>query len=182
MNKKELRKIAKERRDQLTREQVVEYTEAILKKLLNHPWYLGCNTLFTYVSIGNEVGTHALIESAFSAGKRVCVPRVNPGEDMVAVPIRSIAVDLKMGFYNIPKPRKELQPVSEKLVDLVIVPGLLFDRDGYRIGYGGGYYDKYLQRLPASGRTIGLAFRTQIVDLLPREAYDQKVMHVITED
>lgn len=152
-----------------------------MDRLLHHPWYLECSTLFVYVSIENEVQTHDLIEAALKDGKQVCVPRVVPGEGMAAVPIRSVADDLKMGFHNIPEPVQQLKPISEKLVDLVVVPGLLFDREGYRIGYGGGYYDRYLQLLPQNSKTIGVVFHQLLVDRIPHEEYDRRVMLVITE-
>jgi 5-formyltetrahydrofolate cyclo-ligase len=181
MNKKELRENALRIRNGFTKQQVSDSSYEIVSKLLNHPWYRECRTLFTYVSMDNEVQTHSLIEEAISDGKRVCVPRVVPKEHMVAVPIRNLADDLKKGFFNVLEPMAQLQPVSHQEIDLVIVPGLVYDREGYRIGYGGGYYDKYLEIIPSRCHTVGLAFHTLITDRIQREAHDKKVMLVITE-
>lgn len=181
MNKKEIRENALRIRNGFTRQQVSDSSEQILEKLFSHPWYGDCRTLFTYVSMDSEVQTCKLIERALSDGKRVCVPRVVPRQHMVAVPIRNLNSDLEKGYYNVLEPIAELPPVTQDKVDLVIVPGLVFDREGYRIGYGGGYYDKYLRILSPHCRTIGLAFHALTTDWIPREAHDQKVMLVITE-
>ncbi len=181
MNKRELRENALRIRNEFTRQQVSAASEEIIHQLLNHPWYKECSTLFTYVSMDNEVQTHSLILKAISDGKRVCVPRVVPRHYMVAVPIRNLTDDLKKGFFDVLEPIEQLPPISSDDVDLVIVPGLVFDREGYRVGYGGGYYDKYLEAIPAHCRTIGLAFHTLITDRIPRQAHDKKVMLVITE-
>lgn len=181
MNKKELRENAFRIRSGFTRQQISDSSEEIIHKLLSHPWYRECSTLFTYVSMDNEVQTFKLIKKAIGDGKRVCVPRVVPKQHMLAVPIRDLAGDLKKGFFGVLEPIAQLPPVSHLEVDLVIVPGFVFDREGYRIGYGGGYYDKYLGIIPSHCRTIGLAFHTLLTDKIPREAHDKKVMLVITE-
>lgn len=181
MSKKELRENALKIRNGFTRRQVSESSERIILKLLDHPWYRDCGTLFTYVSMEKEVETHRLIEKAISDGKRVCVPRVVPKQHMLAVPITNPAADLEKGFFGVLEPVAQLQPVPQQEIDLVIVPGIAFDREGYRIGYGGGYYDKYLKTLPSRCRTIGLVFHAMLAEKVPREAHDKKVMLVITE-
>lgn len=182
MTKKEIRRKAKELRDSIDKETVIRLSEVIQNKVCNHPWFERSNTVFVYVSAGNEVRTFEIIEKAVNTGKRVCVPRVVPGVKMEAVPISNIDQDLQMGFFNIMEPKQHLLPVDEKEIDLVIVPGLVFDRNGYRIGYGGGYYDKYLARIAEHCRTIGIAFDFQVVNELPVEEHDMKVMAVITEN
>jgi len=182
MMKKEMRRAAMEKRNLMSAEQVSERSGMILRKLFSHPWFIGSHTVFTYVSMNNEAGTDALIKKALEDGRRVCVPRVIPGAEMVAVPIRNPEEDLETGFFNCREPKKHLPHIHENEIDLIIVPGLVFDRCGYRIGYGGGYYDKYLRNIPPGCRTIGLAFSSQITDRLPREEHDVPVMLVITED
>lgn len=181
MTKKELRRTAKEKRDALSPEQVSRFSADILQKLLAHPWYNQSHTIFTYVSMGNEVQTHKLIMKALDDGKRVCVPKVTPGEFMTAIRINSMTAELERGFFEVLEPINGLTAVSEREIDLVIVPGLLFDRKGYRIGYGGGYYDKYLNKITADCKTIGLTFSSQIVHSLPHEEHDMRVMLVLTE-
>jgi len=181
MNKKELRENALRIRNGFTGQQILVSSEEMIQKLIEHTWYRECSTLFTYVSMDREVQTRKLIEKGIRDGKRVCVPRVVPRQQMLAVPITNPAVELEKGFYGVLEPIAQLPSVSPQEVDLVIVPGLIFDREGYRIGYGGGYYDKYLENLPSHCRTVGLAFHTLITDRIPREAHDKKVMLVITE-
>lgn len=180
MNKKELRENALHMRAGFTGDEVSAMSDEIIHKLLNHSWYRECSTLFTYVSMDNEVKTHQLIDKAISDGKRVCVPRVVPRQHMLAVPVKNPRDDLKKGYFGVLEPAAALPAVSEKEIDLILVPGLVFDRQGYRVGYGGGYYDKYLY-LAAHCRTIGLAFHALVVNEIPREAHDRKVMLVITE-
>ena len=182
MNKKEYRKNAYQIRNTFTNQQIQDLSTKILNSLTQHPIYRDSHTLFTYVSMDQEVHTHRLIEVALQDGKRVCVPRVVPGQYMDAVPIKNPANDLQIGFFNVLEPIKALPPISPGEIDLVIVPGLMFDREGYRIGYGGGYYDKYLQHISADCMTVGLVFQRLVVDEIPREPHDRKVKLVITEN
>ena len=182
MTKKELRKLAKELRDSIEKEMVIQLSDIIQKRVCNHPWFEQSKNVFIYVSTGNEVRTNYIIEKAMKMGKRVCVPRVIPRVKMEAVPINNLNDDLQMGFFNIMEPKSNLQPINEKKIDLVIVPGLMFDRKGFRIGYGGGYYDKYIALLTPSCKTIGIAFEAQIADELPVDEHDMSVMTIITEN
>jgi len=182
MKKKELRKKAKELRDSIDMEQVARLSGIITGKVCNHPWFICSSTVFVYVSAGNEVKTTDIIETALKTGKRVCVPRVIPRVKMEAVPVNNIEQDLQKGFFDIMEPKPHLVPVSEEEIDLVIVPGLVFDRNGFRIGYGGGYYDKFLARIRGDCRTMGIAFAFQVVDRLPAEDHDMNVMAVVTEN
>ncbi|NLM10426.1 MAG: 5-formyltetrahydrofolate cyclo-ligase [Clostridiaceae bacterium] len=182
MTKKELRQKAKELRDSINTESVIQLSDIIQNRVCNHPWFEHSETVFVYVSTGNEVRTSGIIEKAITMDKRVCVPRVIPRVKMEAVPITNVENDLQMGFFNIMEPKPHLLPIGEGDIDLVIVPGLLFDRNGFRIGYGGGYYDKYLAQLSDKCRTIGIAFESQIVNELPVEDHDMNVMAIITEN
>lgn len=179
--KKELRKKAKEKRDSMDREEVSGKSALIAGRVISHPWFINSNSIFVYVSVDNEVETRAIIKEALDKGKMLCVPRVVDKKRMEAVPIKNLSEDLEPGFFNILEPKSHLSPVPKEKIDLVIVPGLLFDRDGYRIGYGGGYYDMYLKNLTRGCKTIGLAFNNQIAQKLPRAEYDIKVMIIITE-
>ncbi|NLY18628.1 MAG: 5-formyltetrahydrofolate cyclo-ligase [Clostridiaceae bacterium] len=180
-DKKILRKKAIEKRDSIKAELILKNSEIITRKLISHPWYIQCSTLFIYVSKDNEVKTHDIINDAINRGKNVCVPRIAGKGNMEAVLIKNPDKDLKLGFFNTYEPEAHLTPVSVKDIDLVIVPGLLFDRKGYRIGYGGGYYDRFLSNVSNNCKTIGLAFSFQIKDRLPIEHYDRNVMLIISE-
>jgi 5-formyltetrahydrofolate cyclo-ligase len=184
MTKSELRKQALTERNSMDDRLVSRYGEIIANSLINHEWFILSKSVFIYVSMGNEVPTHAIIKNALARGKTVSVPRVEQGTQMCAVPIKNIEQDLKPGKLGILEPKLYFHPVSETCIDLIVVPGLLFDRSGYRIGYGKGYYDRYLNGVERNSpycRTIGLAFHNQIVQRLPRDSHDKPVMLIITE-
>lgn len=180
-DKKLLRKKAIEQRNSADRKLVLENSETIARRLISHPWYLQSSTIFIYVSKDNEVNTYSIIRDAVNKGKNVCVPRIAGKRTMEAVLINNPEEDLEKGFFDIYEPKGHLSPVSVNDIDLVVVPGLLFDRKGYRIGFGGGYYDMFLSNIPENCKTIGLAFSFQIVDSLPVAHYDRNVMMVLTE-
>jgi len=181
MTKKEIRKKAKEFRDSVRPEKIRILSGIIQDRVCSHPWFIDSKTVFTYVSMGNEAITKDIIDNAIKAGKRVCVPRVVPRVKMEAVPISNIENDLHPGFFNTMEPRPHLQPVDADEIDLVIVPGILFDRNGFRIGYGGGYYDRFLSRISGKCRTMGIAFDFQVTDEIPVDEHDMRVMAVVTE-
>ena len=184
MLKSELRKQAQIKRASMDKLMVCKYGDIIANRVINHEWYKSSKSIFIYVSMGNEVPTHNIIKNALAGGKTVSVPRIGPGTQMHAVPVRDLEQDLEPGKFGIMEPKLHLLPVSEACIDLIIVPGLLFDRRGYRIGYGKGYYDRYLDRVYTISphcRTIGLAFENQLVQTLPRGKHDKPVMLIITE-
>lgn len=181
-DKKNLREKAIALRDSVTPELISEKSEIIACGLFSHPWYLQSNTVFIYVSKDNEVKTSGIIKDILNKGKKVCVPRIVRKERMDAVLIKNPDEDLELGFFNVYEPKAHLVSASVKDIDLVIVPGLIFDRNGYRIGYGGGYYDMFLNNISHGCKTVGLAFGFQIADKLPIEEFDRKVMLIITEN
>jgi len=184
MIKSELRRQAQAERNSLDSRLVLRFGKIIENRLINHEWFISGKSVFIYVSMGNEVPTHTVINNALAGGKTVSVPRIGPGTQMHAVPIRSIEQDLEPGKLGILEPKSYLRPVSEACIDLIIVPGLLFDKSGYRIGYGKGYYDSFLDMIERNSphcRTIGLAFNSQVVQKLPHEKHDKPVILIITE-
>lgn len=155
--------------------------EQIYQKLIGSKWYQNCNTVLTYVSTDIEVDTLRIINRALNDGKNVAVPKCIDGtRDMKFYYINSIN-DLEPGFFSV------LEPIEEKCIcaddfenAINIVPALSYDTDGYRLGYGKGYYDRFL-----SGHTelfnIGICYCGCIVSKLYRGRYDIAVDAVITE-
>jgi len=174
--KKEMRKQILEKRNSLTKEEIKEKSKIIKKKLFSSEEYQQAKTVSFFVSFSSEVDTHDMIKEALKE-KEVCVPVVQ-GDYMVLSKINGFGDLDKQGKYGILEPSSVIE-VDKELVDLIIVPGVAFDRRGYRIGYGRGYYDKVLKDF--NGKTIGLAFSLQIVDSIPAEEHDIKVDRVITE-
>ena len=123
------------------------------------------------------VARHALAD-----GKSVAVPRVDAARRMLQpLRIRNLDVDIEAGYRGIPKPREHCPPVAAETIEWVLVPGVAFDADGRRLGYGGGYYDRLLPLLqPAAPRVAG-AFEAQLVDCVPAALHDIGVDCIATE-
>ncbi len=145
--------------------------------------YQRARTIHTYVSWQDEVDTHAVISEALQAGRRVAVPKVQRAARTLVHYFIDDFSALEAGAYGILEPSEEkgARKVAEKnAFDLVLIPGLAFDREGHRLGYGAGYYDRFLaeSRMPK----IGLAFATQVVERVPKTAHDQRVDFIVTEN
>ena len=134
-------------------------------------------TVFCFVSRGDEVETHALIDALAAGGRTVLVPRVAGPEDMIAVEFPGWAA-LKPGVLGIPAPASE-RPYAGR-VDVVITPGLGFTADGARLGMGRGYYDRWFAAHPC-GLSMGVCFECQLVPGLPATATDVPVDLIVTE-
>lgn len=172
-----LRKLLGARRAALGEAARREAGNRITQIILATPQWERAKTIFTFCSVGTEPDTYALMEAAFTAGKRVCVPLCVASGQMTANEITSFD-DLVPDKYHIPAPRvpKEVAPDE---IDLVLVPGYGFDIKGYRIGYGGGYYDRFLGGLHAY--QIGLCFEALRMGRIPTERHDRAVDAVVTE-
>ncbi|WP_406677004.1 5-formyltetrahydrofolate cyclo-ligase [Moorella sp. ACPs] len=181
--KKQLRQQIIARRDALAKTVREAKSEIIVNKLQGLPAWQQAGTIMSYVSFGSEVATPALIKAALAGGKRVAVPLcVRDGRRLIASEVLAFPDDLQPGTWGILEPRPEsLRPLDPKLIDLVIVPGVAFDRAGNRLGYGAGYYDRFLATLRPETRTIALAFAEQIVPDVYPEAHDRPVDMVITD-
>lgn len=145
--------------------------------------YKRAKRVAVYVSWNSEVNTHPLIEQALNDGKRVAVPYCVPKtRDMKMLEITRFPDDLKPGTMGILEPDPAVCPeMAPEAIDLIIVPGVGFTERGERLGYGGGFYDRYLPKLKATAAQIALAPEFQILDTLPVEAHDQRVPTIITE-
>lgn len=175
--KKSLRALIKEQKKKLLPQDVDARTKQILEQLTNCKEYQLATRIYTYVNYNQEVNTTMLIQRAIKEGKQVLVPRVQ-GDVMEFYEIFD-QNDLESGAYGI------LEPVSRCKADsihsgMMIMPGLAFDRKHHRIGYGGGYYDKYLALHPDFYK-IALCFDFQIVPCVPFEEQDIPVDCIISE-
>ena len=153
---------------------------AIAERLMQTDFYKNARCIYCYASFRDEAGTAQIIEGSLRQGKRVAAPRVVGRRGMEFFFIKSRA-DLRPGTWNIPEPgpwcAKAPLPDEETLV---ILPGAAFDRSGARIGYGGGFYDAYLD---GNDRCIraALAFDAQLVEKVPAEEHDVRAEYIITE-
>ncbi len=155
----------------------------ILHIVLHSPFYRKADTLFLYVSYGDEVDTHRLMEAALKDGKRVCCPKVaNDDRSMAFYRIDSLE-ELAEGFHGIWEPAGKGQPCLPAKDSLVIMPGCAFDRDRRRIGYGGGFYDRFLAGCEEEGVVkAAVCFSCQILPYLPEEETDIRPDWLITEE
>ena len=181
--KKELRLEALARRDALPAEDRARFSALMAHRLQTILAYTSAHTIMFYVSFGSEVDTRAMITGALAAGRRVAVPKVVKREGaLVPSLLLDPEKDLVRGAYGILEPKTEsLRPVRPSSLDLVIVPGVAFDPQGCRIGYGGGYYDRFLPSLDTAAVTLALAFEAQVLPTLPAEAHDRRMDYVLTE-
>lgn len=175
--KKRLRSEFKKIRNSIEKSVRASESERIIEKLLETEEYRNAKTVFAYVSFGSEVETYNLLERILSDGKRLAVPLCDTDSRiMSAVWIEDLS-QLVCGSYGIPEPPQKGITLGKKEIDLIVVPGLCFDRSGIRLGYGGGYYDKFLCGF--KGDSVGLAFSRCITESLPSEEFDCKVDRII---
>jgi 5-formyltetrahydrofolate cyclo-ligase len=134
-----------------------------------------------FVSFGSEIDTIPMMRRALSEGKRVAAPAADRGRrQLTPREVRDIATDLAPGAYSIREPKERCQLVERDGIDLVIVPAAVWSEDGHRIGYGGGYYDRFLPQVPRASR-IGLGFEVQVVESVPHGPHDLPVHVLVTE-
>lgn len=179
MNKNEIRDYILNKREKLAKENKSKMDDAIYRNVINCNFFIKSKCIFTYVSFENEVYTHSIIKKALSDGKRVCVPKVISKKiGMVACEIKSME-ELVESKYGILEPVSTNNRVDPKDIDFALIPGLAFDRYGYRVGYGGGFYDRFLRL--GSFYKMGLLYDFQIMDNVPKEEFDEKINGLITE-
>lgn len=142
------------------------------------------STLFIYVNFRSEVETLELIKKCINRDIRVAVPLVEASAvRMIPLLIKDPEQDLVPGYYNIPEPDpKKSLPLNAGEIDAAVIPGSVFDIHGGRLGYGGGYYDRFLLNDAPQAKRIGLAFELQVVDNVPLEPHDQPLDILITEE
>ncbi|WP_097027075.1 5-formyltetrahydrofolate cyclo-ligase [Clostridium peptidivorans] len=179
IDKKELRKIILEKRDNIVLDERIKYDNDIFKAVVNSSLYNKSKCIFIFVSYKTEVNTHEIIKYALSQRKRVCVPKVlSKSEGMYAVEIKKID-DLKSGKYGILEPENFENKINEEEIDLALIPGVAFDKNGGRMGYGAAFYDRFLVKLKRDTPKIALAYGMQIVDYIPMNEWDVKVDGII---
>ena len=183
MPKNALRKEIYALRDSLTPEEIAVKSRAVAGQLEELPFYREAATIMFFLSFRSEVDTRGMVEENLAKGKRVLVPKSLP-QERVLVPsqLLDLEKDLALGYYDIPEPRAEvLRPVEPAEIDLLIVPGVAFDLQGNRLGYGGGYYDRFFERLRPGVPLVAIAFELQIVSRVPIEPWDRRMDWVVTE-
>jgi 5-formyltetrahydrofolate cyclo-ligase len=181
--KKELRKKVQELRDAIDPEQRKLLSARVAGNLWSVPEFAAAESILFFMSFRSEVDTVPMIRRALGEGKVTCVPCTDDGnKSMVASRVMDLEADLEVGNYDILEPREEcLRPVPAGEIDVVLMPGVAFDPCGGRLGYGGGYYDRFLEKCDPSCALIAVAFEIQIIEHVPCADHDARIHKIVTE-
>ena len=181
LEKKKIRAIIKNSLDCLSFEDHKLKSSIITGSLLNSDEYICAQTIFIYYPFMKEIDTRVIIKDALAKNKKIILPKVS-GVELKIFFVDDKQIYLKQSSFGILEPDDSVcmeAPLDS--IDLVVVPGLGFDLNFHRLGYGGGFYDKILQKIGRRVRKIALAFDLQILDNIPSCPHDQKVDIIITE-
>ncbi len=179
MDKKEMRAHIRAKKRAMTEAQIVSASKKLGELFRSHPMYQQARTIYGYLPYNQEVRTVEILEQAIRDGKRVAVPKVY-GDDMRFLCIDDFSSQVGPGYAGIPEPLYD-EPVAADKTALVLMPGLAFDPQGHRIGYGGGFYDRFLAAEP-DHPTLALCYGFQMVEHLQTEAFDIPVDAVLWAD
>ncbi len=183
MDKKILRQKISKIRDNQTELQINEKSIQIRKKLFSLPEFKQAKIIMFYLSFKSEVETKQMIKEAIKLKKKIVVPVVKKESQHIFISeLKNYDRELGKGDYGILCPKGEfINKISPELVDLIVVPGVVFDERGHRLGYGKGFYDKFLHSIKRNVPTVGLSFELQIVEKIPNRIYDVQLDKIITE-
>ena len=168
MDKKSLRAHIRRQKLELSEEAILSASENLTAQFLAHPLYQKANTIYGYLPYNQEVRTWALLEQALKDGKTVAVPKVY-GDEMRFIVMTDLS-RVAAGYAGIPEPVEDA-PIANDPTGLVLMPGMVFDKQGHRIGYGGGFYDRFLAAEP-NHPTIALCYEFQLLEHIPTEEFD----------
>ena len=176
LEKRKIRDKIKKLRSNLTKEQVAEESKLIYNQIIDNKIFERAEVVMSYMSFQNEIDTEKINDYIISCGKKLLLPKMIDRE--VIKPIEYT------GEFEIDNSFGIKEPVGEIYngdIDLIIVPGVVFDIEGNRIGYGRGYYDRFLKLYPRA-RKISLAYEFQIIDNLEVEEHDEKIDEIVTKN
>jgi 5-formyltetrahydrofolate cyclo-ligase len=162
-----------------------ELSQAICAAFVALPEYTRARTVMYYIDVRSEVRTRHYLPTALTQGKKIVVPWCNDQGELELFHLESME-ELAVGMYKILEPKPELRRLPHKVVgaeelDLVMVPGVAFDRAGGRMGHGKGYYDKLLQHARPDTPLVALAFECQMFDAIPMQPHDIHMDKIVTE-
>lgn len=178
MDKTALRREIRAKKQAMTTAEIEKTSALLAAKLRAHPAYQACNSLYGYLSYNQEVRTLPILEMALSDGKRVAVPKVF-GQEMRFLWLDDLTA-IAPGYCGIPEPVAD-EPAADDKTALVLLPGLAFDLEGHRVGYGGGFYDQFLAAEPKHP-TVALCYGFQLFDHLDTEEYDIPADAVLSQE
>ena len=179
MTKEEIRKRTLAKRNNLSKNWAINKSKLIHRRLVATKEFQKARTIMFYITKNNEVETKSTIELALRKEKTVCAPCTDRNNHRLhPAIIKNLGMDLQKGSFGVLEPHKKA--ARPKKIDLIITPGIAFDINGYRLGWGKAYYDRFLEDIGNTSK-IGLAFDFQIVNELPVDSHDIPMDKVITE-
>lgn len=179
--KKDLRKSILAIRRGLTQQEVASGSDRLAEHLCSWPVYQNAKNIMLYLAMPDEPHMDKVISHALAAGKTICVPHMRETRGLMDAAIISNLNDLVVGQFNLLVPNPEtLKLLEPSELDLIIVPGVAFAKNGRRLGMGAGYYDRFLLKA-IKAELIGAAWAAQILDSVPTDAHDRPVNYLLTE-
>lgn len=154
----------------------------IEQKLQELPEFQQAKTIMSFLNFRDEVETTALAEAMIAGNKKLVLPTCAPQGILLPGEVRDLATDLESGAWDIREPKLTCERVIPSEIDLIIVPGAGFDLQGNRLGYGGGFYDRFFMLLNPLTPRVALAFQCQVIEQVPVDKHDFKMTMLITED
>ena len=180
--KESLRQYFLEIRDQLKPQYIQKASDEVANHLLHHPRFKESETILIYMAFRNEVDLSQIVHEAWKQGKQILVPKTNKKDKKMEPYLLTSWDELVIGNYGIFEPNvSDKYPFPFANIELVLVPGLAYDRKGYRLGYGGGYYDRFFDQFAHLPYRIGVGFDFGQVEELPHEPHDYPVNEICTE-
>ena len=182
--KKEFRKKVINLRKEKDKDFIKHNSDIITDKLLNLDCIKNAKNIMLYLDFNNEVKTDQLITKLISLRKTVAAPVTLKNErKLIPFKITNLKDGINIGAYGIREPKKDpSNELNVEAIDILIVPAVAYDKDCYRLGYGGGFYDRFIEHLRDDAITIGIAFDLQVFDSIPKENHDAQLNYVITEN
>ncbi len=185
LEKNVIRKAVLALREEMKTEEIEEKSQKIMSRLREMVLFQQSLVIMTYVGFGSEVATLPFIAESLALGKRVVVPVCMPkSKELLISEIKDPKLDLQpQGRIGLLEPPKErLSVIDPQEIDLILMPGIAFDRQGGRVGYGAGYYDRFLASFKKCPLLVALSFDCQLVEAVPVEKHDIPVDWIITEN
>ena len=180
LTKAELRRHLLARRAMLTPAEIAQYSTVIAAHVCALPSFGVSHTVMVYMALPQEVQTMPIITQARQAQKRVTVPVIR-GQGLIAVALSESPTQLRRGRFGILEPCGPQRVIHPQEIGCIAVPGIAFDARGGRLGFGKGYYDRFLRQLPATTYRCGLAFGIQMVPCVPQAPHDICMHGMVTE-
>ena len=180
LTKAELREPLLAQRAMLTPAEIEQHSTVIAAHVCALPAFCVSHTVMVYMALPQEVQTRQIITQARQSQKCIAVPVIR-GQDLVAVALSEEPAQLRRGCFGILEPCETQRIIHPQEIDCIAVPGIAFDAHGGRLGFGKGYYDRFLRQLPATTYRYGLAFGIQVIQCVPQASHDICMHGIVTE-